>query len=355
MRAVELFGHGPVIEGLWRAARGQRLAHALAFFGPPGVGKFLAAERLVLGLVCQRGPGDPCLVCGPCKRALSGSHPDVLVLDPVEREVEEIPIAWITPRDEPDKDRRPPGGVALEEFLSLRPLEGGWRAVVVREADRLGNEAQNALLKTLEEPGGDVLIVLESSSPDDLLPTVRSRLVPVWFGALAPAEVEAVLQREGVARVEAAQLAHACRGAPGRALRLREQGATAVLERIARVAAGAIDPLAAAGEIGELDGEFSGRTPSAKARARARAALDLVVEAVGDALRSRAGGADSRLAHRAAASACGAIPEVRLQAALERALEARQDVDRNLDPALAVERALLALAPTAPSRSARSR
>jgi len=354
VRALELLGHGPVIEGLWRAARGQRLAHALGFFGPPGVGKFLAAERLVLGLVCQNGPGEPCLACGPCKRALSGSHPDVLVLDPVERELEEITIAWISPRDEPDKEKRPPGGVPLEEFLSLRPLEGGWRAVILREADRMGNEAQNALLKTLEEPGGDVLIVLESSSPDDLLPTVRSRLVPVWFGALAPEQVQAVLEREGVARAEAAELARSCRGAPGRALRLREQGAAAVLESIARVAAGTTDPLAAAGEIGELEGEFSGRTPSAKARARARAALDLVIEALGDALRSRAGGADSRLAHRALVGACRAIPEVRLQAALERALEARQDVDRNLDPALAVERALLALAPTAPSSSARS-
>jgi DNA polymerase-3 subunit delta' len=355
VRAAELLGHGPVIEGLWRAARSDRLAHALGFFGPPGVGKFLAAERLVLGLVCRSGPGEPCLSCGPCKRALSDAHPDVLVLDPLEREIEEIPIAWITPRDEPDKDRRPPGGVALEEFLSLRPLEGGWRAVIVREADRLGHEAQNALLKTLEEPGADVLIVLESSSPDDLLPTVKSRLVPVAFGALAPEEVLSVLVGAGVARDEAAELARAGRGAPGRALRLREQGASDVLGLVARVASGSLDPLAAAAGIGELEGEFPGRTPSARARARSRAALDLVLETIGDALRARAGGPASRIAHRAAASACAALPEARLEAALERALEARQDVDKNLDPALAVERALLALAPAPRARSVRPR
>src|SRR5688572_10103707 len=110
MRSAEPIGHGEVLEGLWKSAATQRLAHAFGFFGPPGVGKFLAAERLVLGLVCATGPGAPCLVCGPCKRALSGSHPDVLVLDPVEQEVEEIYMSWITPRDEPDKEKRIAGG-----------------------------------------------------------------------------------------------------------------------------------------------------------------------------------------------------------------------------------------------------
>ncbi len=345
MRSTEPVGHGVLLSGMWNAARAQRLAHAFGFFGPPGVGKFLAAERLVLGLVCADGPGVPCLVCGACKRALAGSHPDVLVLDPVEQEVEEIYMAWITPRDEPDKDKRPVGGVALEEFLSLRPLEGGWRAVLVREADRMPVEAQNALLKTLEEPGSDVLIVLESSRPEKLLTTVKSRLVPARFAPLEREAVVAILRREGVDAGDLEELARWSRGAPGRALALARQSAGESWDTIRRVLAHELDPLEAATVLAEVEGEFPGRTPAAKARFRARAVLDLTIEALGDVLRARAGASAERTAHPALHQAAASAPEARLEAALERALEARQDVDINLDPALAVERALLALAP----------
>lgn len=355
MRSAEPVGHGELLAGMWNAARGQRLAHAFGFFGPPGVGKFLAAERLVLGLVCATGPGAPCLSCGACKRALSGTHPDVLVLDPVEREVEEIYMSWITPRDEPDKDKRPAGGVALEEFLALRPLEGGWRTVLVREADRMDFPAQNALLKTLEEPGSDVLIVLESSRPEKLLATVRSRVVPARFAPLARAEVVAILRREGVDPSDLEELARWSRGAPGRALSLARQSAGEVWETLRRVLAGDLDPLAAAAALSEIEGEFPGRTPAAKARSRARSVLDLAIEALGDVARARAGASADRLAHPALHAAAAGTSDVRLEAALERALEARQDVDANLDPALAVERALLALAPPAASRNARTR
>lgn len=345
MRSTEPVGHGVLLEGLWNAARTQRLAHAFGFFGPPGIGKFLAAERLVLGLVCASGPGVPCLACGACKRALSGTHPDILVLDPVEQEVEEIYMAWITPRDEPDKDKRPVGGVALEEFLALRPLEGGWRAVLVRESDRMPVEAQNALLKTLEEPGADVLIVLESSRPEKLLTTVKSRLVPARFAPLERDDVVAILRREGVEAGDVLELARWSRGAPGRALSLSSQSAGAIWNTFQRVLARELDPLEAATVLAEIEGEFPGRTPTAKARSRARAVLDLAIEALGDIQRARAGASPERTAHPALHRAAESAPDARLESALERALEARQDVDLNLDPALAVERALLALAP----------
>ncbi len=353
MRSAEPVGHGALLAGLWNAARAQRLAHAFGFFGPPGVGKFLAAERLVLGLVCASGPGAPCLACGACKRALAGTHPDVLVLDPVTQEVEEIYMSWITPRDEPDKDKRPAGGVSLEEFLALRPLEGGWRSVLVREADRMPHEAQNALLKTLEEPGADVLIVLESSRPERLLTTVRSRLVPARFAPLERADVVAILAREGVEASDLEELARWSRGAPGRALGLARQSAGEIWNAIGRVLAGELDPLEAASALFEIEGEFPGRTPTAQARSRARAVLDLLVEALGDVLRARSGASAERTAHPALQRAAAGFPEARLEAALERALEARQDVDSNLDPALAVERALLALAPSRPASTAR--
>ena len=100
MRCVEAIGHELVLEGLWRAARAKRLAHALCFVGPEGVGKFLSAERLALGLVCARGIGAPCGTCGPCKRAQSDSHPDIFVIDPTissARSFQMVPVCcWGT-------------------------------------------------------------------------------------------------------------------------------------------------------------------------------------------------------------------------------------------------------------------
>ncbi len=347
MRSAEVLGHAATLEGLWRSARGGRLAHALWFIGPAGVGKFLAAERLVLGLLCARGPGAPCLACGPCRRALSGSHPDVHVIDPGAHDSEIIPVGWITPREE---GGRPPGNTTLEEFLALRPMEGGWRCALLRDAERLRPDAQNVLLKTLEEPGESVLFVLVSAAREDLLPTVRSRLVPVSFASLAPGEVEACLREARVPEPERADLARWSRGAPGRALDLRATGAAAARALLARVLAGELDPLEAAGTLAELPGEFSGKTPSARARARARAFLDLCCAVLGDGLRARAGAAPEGLAHGDLAVRMGGA-EVVLEAALDRCLAARQDVDRNLDPAIAVERALLALAKARPRPS----
>lgn len=353
MRSTEPRGHGAILEGMWNAARTGRLAHAFGFFGPDGVGKYLAAEHLVLGLVCAKGPGAPCLACSACKRAISGSHPDVLVLDPVSADVEEIYMAWITPRDEPDKDKRPVGGVALEEFLSLRPLEGGWRSVIVREAHRLHREGQNALLKTLEEPGDDVLIVLETARPEMLLPTVRSRLVSARFGPLESRDVLAILSGESVDADEARELARWSHGSPGRALDLARSSAGPMWALLGEVLGGRVDPLEAAATLSEVEGEWLGRTPSAKARARARAVLDRVIEALGDVHRARAGASRDRLAHPLLERAAAALSDAHLEAALERAFEARQDVDHNLDPVLAVERALLALAPRTVNRKAR--
>src|SRR5262245_10670918 len=111
VRCAEVVGHERVLAGLWQAARGRRLAHALCFTGPEGVGKFLAAERLALGLVCARGIGEPCGACGPCKRGKSDAHPDLFVVDPTIEGLETITIGHVTPRADGPK-------VTIVQFLS---------------------------------------------------------------------------------------------------------------------------------------------------------------------------------------------------------------------------------------------
>jgi DNA polymerase-3 subunit delta' len=335
---AEALGHEALLEGLWRAARAERLAHALCFSGPLGVGKFLAAERLAFGLLCERGPvrGDgalPCGSCGPCKRAKSDAHPDLLVIDPTLEEEETIKIARIAGRGEDG---------SLEEFLALRPMEGGWRIVLVREAERLVEEAQNALLKTLEEPGDATLLVLETSRGERLLPTIHSRCVRVAFEALEPRVVEALLEREGVARADAVQLARWSRGAPGVALTFAKQGALAMRGLFAAALAGEIESLALLQGLAELELEFPGKTPLARERSKVRATLDLWIAVLGDLLRARGGVPAQALAHGDLVLRAERCPGPMLAEQLEQALAARQDVDHNLAPDAALERALLA-------------
>ena len=197
-------GHREVIEGLWRARALGRLPHALLFEGPAGIGKYHSALWFAQGLFCERSAqpdwSEPCGECGGCKRCTAGSHPDLFVLDPLAEELESIPVARIAARDD--------GGDSASDFFSLRPMEGGMRIAIMREFDRANVQAQNALLKTLEEPGDSALIVLESARPDLLLATVRSRCVVVRFEALEHGDARAVLGAAGAGGLRC--------GAPGR-------------------------------------------------------------------------------------------------------------------------------------------
>ena len=347
IHADEPRGHRGVVEGLWRAARADRLPHALLFQGPAGVGKFRAAGWFALGLFCAEGPpaagGSPCGACGPCKRVLAGSHPDLMVVA-TEADEEHLKLARFVPREG--------GPRSVEEFLSLRAAEGGRRVVLVREMERTRdtqNAVQNALLKRLEEPGQDAIWVLETSRPESLLVTILSRCVPVRFDPLARGDARAVLADQGLAADAAERLAAWSRGSPGEALRLAGAGAPGIVELIAGVLGGAPPVLSARG-LFELDGEFPGRTPRGKQRARARTALGLALDLVADLRRRAAGAAPGELAFGTSVEALERVPggvgsagEAALATALAALLEARRDIERNLDPQAVCELAFCAL------------
>ncbi len=356
MHVEEPRGHAETVRGLWRAAARGRLPHACLFEGPAGIGKFLSAQWLAQGLLCVQGPGAPCGTCGPCRRVLSGgetsNHPDFLRIDPVLEGTETIKLARIAERDG--------GGESAESFLRLRALEGGWRVVLVREAERMQVAAQNALLKTLEEPSAHTLIVLECSRSEALLPTIRSRCVRVRFEPLAADDARAVIAAHGLAgglaggpeAADAERLARWSGGSPGAALRLASEGALALRPLLAAVLAGEREPLAASRALWELPGSFAGETPSAQARARARAALDLALRLVRDRMAAALGAAPDTLRHGDLETAAPAAQGPAGAALLESLLAAREDVDRNLAPEAVLDRALLRMAPTTlqPSR-----
>ena len=342
MQVFEPRRHGDAIEGLWHAAKVGRLPHALSFEGPEGVGKFRAALWFAAGLLCAQGPGRPCGVCGPCKRVSSGgnlgNHPDLLVIDPIEDGEERIRVARIAQRSDGDADDR-----SLEAFLDLRALEGGYRPVIVRESHRMNVAAQNALLKTLEEPRPGTLLILETHRPEILLPTIRSRVVRLRFEPLSDEECQAVLAENGIEPEAASELTRVAKGSPGRALVLAERNALVARDILLEVARGARPTVGAAALLWDLEGRFPGKTPAAKARERVRMSLDLAVDLSRERLAFQAGVPADALAF---GDAVATLPEAQgLEAGLEKLMECRGDVDRNLGPEAILDRALLVLRP----------
>lgn len=338
MHIAEPLGHVERIERLWNAARSGRLPHALLFEGPEGIGKYLAACWFAAGLLCaehRRSPGPPCRRCGPCKRVVSDNHPDLFAIDPDSEGAERILIERIALRADGDPER------CLESFLDLRAMEGGSRAVLLRSAHLMNDNAQGALLKTLEEPRPGTVLVLETHLPARLLATIRSRCVPVRFDALGPQDCERALAGAGLGSA-AGDLARWTEGSPGRAVAWHARNAPALLQLLSACFAGGRPALAIAAATWEVEGQFPGTKPSVQARERARFVLDLALLLLRDALRFDSGVPAASLALGAFVEPCSGRGTRELRRALDAVLVCRGDVDRNLTPEAVVERALLA-------------
>jgi len=187
----DVLGHSRLIDLLKRSVAGGTLPPSLLFAGPSGVGKRKAAVALAQALNCLAPrDGDACGECAACTRIARRVHPDVLLIEPADTGLIRI-----------DPVRN-----AIER-AGYRPFEGKRRVVIVDEADALLPQAQNALLKTLEEPPASSAFVLVTSRPDMLLPTVRSRCPLLRFAPLAATDVAAVLVANGRSEREARAVA----------------------------------------------------------------------------------------------------------------------------------------------------
>jgi DNA polymerase III delta' subunit len=171
----QIRGQPRVVELLRRAMAQGRVPHAYLFTGPAGAGKHATALALAAAMNCERAPGEGCGTCGPCERIEAGRHPDVTTLER-QGPSQSIPIEVIRKQVIP--------------ALGLPPHEGRARLYLIEEATCLLDPAANALLKTLEEPPARTHFVLCTGSPNELLPTIRSRCQRVIFQPVVAAEAE---------------------------------------------------------------------------------------------------------------------------------------------------------------------
>ncbi len=221
----EIIGQDEAI-GILRGFIGkERVPHTLCFTGDEGIGKRFAALNFAMALNCEGEPSetdlfaadgaddpaespdevpDACGDCPSCRKIISGNHPDVHMLTP-QGDSRQIRVSEVR---------------QLEEALSFRPFEGQWKVAIVDDADRINEAAANAFLKTLEEPTEHSVIILVTSRPDMLLPTIRSRCQTVRFSPLPVEELGAFIESrgEGITDTEAVLRSRLSGGRPGLAL-----------------------------------------------------------------------------------------------------------------------------------------
>jgi DNA polymerase-3 subunit delta' len=219
-----------------RAFLAGTMPHAMLLAGPPSVGKTTLGLDIAAALLCAADePSErPCRACRPCRMVDSGNHPDLHRIGP-EGAAGQIGIGRIR---------------ELTTELSLLPVEGGARVALVEAAHRMNEDAQNALLKTLEEPPADVTIILCADEEERLLPTVRSRCARVRLGPVGSRDVESILGEAGVADAAlAGRLARLAHGRPGLAMAYARSGEAATIR--AEVTRSLID-LLSVGRAGRL-------------------------------------------------------------------------------------------------------
>lgn len=197
-RFGDVIGHGRVLELLEREL--ELPAAAYLFVGAAGVGKGTVARRFAAALLCPGAHDD---ACRSCRRALTGSHPDLTVVEAEGRQSLGV-----------DQAR------TVVARAVLAPVEAGRKVFLLEEAGTMTEAAANALLKTLEEPTATTIFLLVAESEDELPATVASRCRTVHFGRVDEPELTAALVARGVERDRAATLASVSGGRPGLALAL---------------------------------------------------------------------------------------------------------------------------------------
>ena len=176
----DIYGQKQIVEHFQNALESGKISHAYIINGERSSGKEFIAKIFAAALQCENGGVEPCNECHSCKQALSGNHPDI------------IKVTHEKPATVGVEDIR--NGVNND--VVIKPYSSKWKIYIINEAEKMTVQAQNALLKTLEEPPAYAVILLLTSNPEALLPTIQSRCVVLNMKPVADDIVKNYLMKE---------------------------------------------------------------------------------------------------------------------------------------------------------------
>ena len=207
MSFKKIKGQDRQIEMLINAIKRRNVSHAYLFSGIPGIGKMTTATAMAKVLNCEANNGDFCDYCTSCKKIEHRNHPDILWIEP---EGDYIKI---------DQIRR------MQEQIKYRPYEGRNKVVITDKAEKMNLQSSNCLLKTLEEPPPHTVLILLTTAPFQVLPTIRSRCQRVMFQPLsAELVIEVLREKQGGESGELKLIASLAGGSIGKAIQWMERG-----------------------------------------------------------------------------------------------------------------------------------
>lgn len=313
-------GHAAWKRYFIKAIANNALAHAYLLSGPESVGKWSFAKEVAKRIVCkQKSTGAVCGNCSGCLRFDSGSHPDVAIVDAVAQGDRGLGV-------EEARER-------VVEAFRLKPHDAPMRVVLVNDADRMEPAAQNAILKTLEEPPARSLLLLIARDASLLLETVVSRCFLLRFSTVSDAEFEAWLRSRDYKETKITKILSVAGGAPGRALDLKDDAL--LLNDLARACLSASEPPF---EIAKKVAALASQMSEKSAFERRRKVAFGFCAAVATQLRLQT-------------AASGADPGLSFSEKLERIVAAAGELSASATPELVTDRLILDLAPALTPRS----
>lgn len=315
-------GHERIIEVFRRSVRSGKISHSYIFEGVPGCGRRMTALSLIQAIYCQAVADDACGVCPSCRKVSGGNHGDIHFVEPLP-DKRDISI---------DQLRE------IQRELSLRPYEAPRKACILEPAERMSVNAANSLLKTLEEPPGNAIIILLTENANILLPTIRSRCQLIRFSPLSPENLTQLLIKSGMSPESAALLAPLSEGSLQRAGELDNEALSSRRELL-------ISHISSL-NLGKIRSVFDTAEELAGNREETLESLDLLLSFARDAVYLHAGSseiinASVRPALEAFASRCTLSGALQILGSIT---DTRRAVQRNANNKLALDCLFMKLA-----------